>query len=130
MAFVAPGEWDGGLVRVKDMLVRDASGEDGLQIDVPVKALESLPALFAAEAKKQGVSWRPLREPASGSELPGGETAGATPRLAQATHSPLHACTLLTVACAPCAEQVQRRVGRRVRRRRWRIWRSTTWPPS
>jgi len=78
MAFVAPGEWDGGLVRVKDMLVRDASGEDGLQIDVPVKALESLPALFAAEAKKQGVSWRPLREPASGSELPGGETAGAT----------------------------------------------------
>ena len=42
------------------MLIRDKSGEDGLQVDVPAAALDTLPALFTSEAQRQGVTWTHL----------------------------------------------------------------------
>jgi len=47
-------------VRFKDMVCRDKSGEDGLQVDVPISDVAALSGLFVAEAKKQGVAWTPL----------------------------------------------------------------------
>ena len=47
MVFVAPDEVAKGVVRVKDLRTKDASGES-LQVDCPLDQLEQLDELFKA----------------------------------------------------------------------------------
>ncbi|CAH0364078.1 unnamed protein product [Pelagomonas calceolata] len=60
VAFVAPGEWARGLVRVKDMEVKDPSTNEGLQVDVPFADLASVVSHLQNAASAKGASWVPL----------------------------------------------------------------------
>jgi histidyl-tRNA synthetase len=48
MVFVAPSEIERGVVRVKDLNLKDANGE-GIQVDVPLDQLSTIDALIAAQ---------------------------------------------------------------------------------
>ena len=50
MVFVAPDELEKGCVRVKDMHVKDSTGE-AVQIDCPLDALETIDAMIDAASK-------------------------------------------------------------------------------
>ena len=75
VAFVAPGEWARGLVRVKDMSVKDPSTNEGLQVDVPFSDLASVVSHLQQAASAKGAAWVSL-----GSAAPAATTAqvGAT----------------------------------------------------
>ena len=57
VAFVAPGEWARGLVRVKDMSVKDPSTSEGLQVDVPFADLASVVSHLQQAASAKGAAW-------------------------------------------------------------------------
>ena len=57
VAFVAPGEWARGLVRVKDMVVKDPSTNEGLQVDVPFADLASVVSHLQQAASAKGAAW-------------------------------------------------------------------------
>ena len=57
VAFVAPGEWARGLVRVKDMEVKDPSTSEGLQVDVPFADLASVVSHLQKAASAKGAAW-------------------------------------------------------------------------
>ena len=57
VAFVAPGEWARGLVRVKDMSVKDPSTSEGLQVDVPFSDLASVVPHLQQAALAKGAAW-------------------------------------------------------------------------
>jgi histidyl-tRNA synthetase len=55
MVFVAPGEIERGVVRVKDLNLKDAKGE-GIQVDVPLDQLGTIDALIAAQVATSGAN--------------------------------------------------------------------------
>ena len=57
VAFVAPGEWARGLVRVKDMSVKDPATGEGLQVDVPFADLSSVVSHLQQAASAKGAAW-------------------------------------------------------------------------
>ena len=81
VAFVGPGELARNLVRVKDMVVKDPSTSEGLQVDVPFDELKSVASYLQSAAAAKGAAWVPLSSLASASPTarPAGvalETAG------------------------------------------------------
>ena len=82
VAFVAPGEWARGLVRVKDMSVKDPSTGEGLQVDVPFSDLASVVSHLQQAASGKGAAWVSLGSsaaPASTTQV--GATIGSAGKL-------------------------------------------------
>ncbi|KAJ1463232.1 hypothetical protein M885DRAFT_504838 [Pelagophyceae sp. CCMP2097] len=67
VAFVGPDEWANGLVRIKDMVVKDPSTGEGLQLDVAIGELANVDALLRQLADKVGAAWP---ESAGGAQRP------------------------------------------------------------
>ena len=63
MVFVAPGEIERGVVRIKDLRVMDPSSGEGVQVDVPLDQLDTIDDLIATAA-------------AGGQQQQGGEATG------------------------------------------------------
>lgn len=72
VAFVAPTEWNRGLVRVKDMMLKNPNSanelQEGIQIDVPVDQLDQIEQLIIEKARECGADIPPdlLPTPAGG----------------------------------------------------------------
>lgn len=58
VAFVAPDEWALGLVRIKDMCLKDPVLQEGIQIDVVLNDLASLEVLIDQKAAALGIPTR------------------------------------------------------------------------
>ena len=83
VAFVAPGEWARGLVRVKDMSVKDPSTNEGLQVDVPFSDLSSVVSHLQQAASAKGAAWVSLGSaaPAAPTTQVPGATLGTAGKL-------------------------------------------------
>jgi len=87
VAFVAPDEWAQGLVRVKDMLLKDPETGEGLQLDVPLASLPDLDRLFADEAVSKKVPGAASPPPPPPSKTTTTTNGGAGPPPAPLTSS-------------------------------------------
>ena len=81
VAFVAPGEWARGLVRVKDMSVKDPSTGEGLQVDVPFADLASVVSHLQQAASAKGAAWVSLGTSAAPATTQVGATLGTAGKL-------------------------------------------------